>query len=110
VHIFTIRHLDDDSDRQRHRFRVERQADGYCSDAAMLTAPAGIQVEGRPDSDFDKDLHWYLEQLPAYPSVPDIELAERVWETLHNWGKQTFAALFPSRADHLHISRKHSSN
>ncbi len=88
-----IRHVSADPD----RFEVMRLKDGKSTQAAEITAPDLLKVEGRPDSNLSADLRWYLEKFLDYPFHPDTDLAERVRECLVKWGRDAFNALFDNR-------------
>ena len=79
-------------------FQVTRLPDGKTTEPASPLAPAGFPVGGRPDSGLTLELQWYLETFLDYPFPPETDHAERVLQTLKQWGEQTFDALFGSRA------------
>jgi tetratricopeptide (TPR) repeat protein len=45
-----------------------------------------------------RELRWYLETFLDYPFPPETDRAERVLQSLKQWGEQAFNALFGSRA------------
>ncbi|XOF33270.1 MAG: tetratricopeptide repeat protein [Candidatus Electrothrix sp. YB6] len=63
-----------------------------------LTGPDQTRVPGRPSSNLQQDLRWYLEQFLELPTGAYPELAERVQDTLQQWGKSCFEALFQKQA------------
>ena len=93
--VLLVRHL---ADSDPASFEVSRLADGKRTEPAIAPSPFGFPVQGRPDSDLMRELQWYLETFLDYPFPPEIDHAERVREALHQWGEQTFDALFGNRA------------
>jgi hypothetical protein len=91
-----IRHMGDAH--SPYQFRVERLRDAKQGEAAILTAPDTLHVEGHPDSHLSHDLRWYLEQFLDYPFAPHTGVAERIQSALQDWGAQTFARLFTGPA------------
>ena len=79
-------------------FQVTRLSDGKTTEPASPPSPVGYPVEGRPSSDLMRELQWYLETFLDYPFPPETEHAERVLQSLKQWGERAFDALFGSRA------------
>ncbi len=92
MHTLIIRHTADNG------FRVMRLEDGKAAPETALTPPDAVTVPGRPDSHLLADLTWYLEQFLDYPFPPNTELAERIQDSLRDWGEQCFARLFAGQA------------
>jgi len=92
MHTLIIRHTADNG------FRVMRLEDGKAAPETALTPPDAVTVPGRPDSHLLADLAWYLEQFLDYPFPPNTELAERIQDSLRDWGEQCFARLFAGQA------------
>ncbi len=94
-----IKHIGYQDDAQnKPQFIVIRSSDLKSSDPVCLTGPDKTVVPGRPNSNLQQDLRWYLEnflELPlgAYPAV-----ADRVQETLRDWGQNCFETLFQKQA------------
>lgn len=80
------------------QFDVIRLPDGKSSRSVTLTPPEQVTVEGRPTSNLQQDLRWYLEAFLNYPFDPETGVAERVQDALRLWGEQCFAALFQGQA------------
>ncbi len=79
---------------EKQSFKVIRQSDGKTSGRVSLTAPYQVRVEGRPNSHLMQDLRWYLEDYLTLPTGAYPELAERILDTLRQWGEETFCNLF----------------
>ncbi|OQX05796.1 MAG: hypothetical protein BWK73_32620 [Thiothrix lacustris] len=91
-----IRHIGYQDDKPQ--FFVVRLDDGKNSSPVTLTPPEQTTVEGRPNSNLQQDLRWYLEKFLDYPFDPETFTAERVQDALHGWGEQCFATLFQGQA------------
>ncbi len=73
------------------RFCIVRKRDGKrAGDPATIRSPRGFPVEGRPDSDLLRELPWYLEEFLGYPFHPSTDRADRVLDSLKQWGRQAF--------------------
>ena len=79
-------------------FQVIRLRDGKTAEPASPPSPVGFPVEGRPNSDLMRELQWYLETFLDYLFFPETDHAERVLQSLKEWGEQTFEAPFGNRA------------
>ena len=66
------------------------------AESAAFAPPDGFPVEGLPNSDLRRELRWYLETFFDYPFHPETGRAERVLNSLKEWGEQAFRALFGS--------------
>lgn len=90
-----IRHIGENKGEQ---FQVLRPSDGKSTKAVTLIPPEQTVVQGRPHSNLQQDLHWYLEQFLDMPLGEDLHTAERVQEALKAWGQACFEALFQNQA------------
>ncbi len=88
-----IQHVATDPD----RFEVVRLSDGKRTRAVEIPSPDSFPVEGRPHSNLSKELRWYLEEFLDYPFEPNTDVAERVLDSLRQWGEAAFNALFDNR-------------
>jgi hypothetical protein len=79
-------------------FQVTRLSDGKTAEPASPPSPVGFPVEGRPNSHLMRELQWYLKTFLDYPFPPETDHAERILQSLKQWGEQTFNALFRSGA------------
>ncbi|CAK8721767.1 hypothetical protein GCAAIG_11405 [Candidatus Electronema halotolerans] len=91
-----IKHVD--SQDGQPQFVVVRGSDLKSSDSVTLTGPDQTIVPGRPHSNLQQDLRWYLEQFLELPTGAYPELAERVQDTLQQWGQDCFESLFQKQA------------
>ncbi|MFM2320583.1 MAG: hypothetical protein RLZZ215_3204, partial [Pseudomonadota bacterium] len=80
------------------QFVVARLGDGKHSSPVTLTPPEQTAVEGRPNSNLQQDLRWYLEKFLDYPFDPETFTAERVQDALQSWGEHCFTTLFQGQA------------
>jgi len=83
---------------EQPQFKVMRLSDGKSSAAISLTPPDQIHIEGRPNSNLQQDLRWYLEQFLELPLGAYLDTAERVQAALQAWGATCFSALFQNQA------------
>ncbi len=91
-----IRHIGYQDDKPQ--FIVVRLSDGKSTLPIALIPPEQTIVEGRPNSNLQQDLRWYLEKFLDYPFEPETFTAERVQDALQHWGEGCFAALFQGQA------------
>ena len=91
-----IRHIGSQDDLPL--FVVVRGSDMKQSASVNLVPPEQTIVDGRPNSNLQQDLRWYLEQFLELPLGGYIDTAERVQTTLETWGKTCFETLFQKRA------------
>lgn len=80
------------------QFVVVRGSDLKSSAPVTLTGPDQICVPDRPKSNLQQDLRWYLEKFFDLPTGAYPDLAERVQDTLRQWGQDCFEALFEKQA------------
>lgn len=80
------------------QFVVTRLGDGKHSSPVTLTPPEQTAVKGRPNSNLQQDLRWYLEKFLDYPFDPETFTAERVQDALQSWGEHCFTTLFQGQA------------
>lgn len=81
-------------------FVVIHAPDHRTADPAEVVSPVGFPVEGRFQSDLTSELRWYLEEFLDYPFSPWTERAQRVQNSLRQWGRQAFKALFHTGRGH----------
>ncbi|MGH8477028.1 MAG: CHAT domain-containing protein, partial [Methylococcales bacterium] len=80
------------------QFVVLRQSDGKTTQAVSLIPPEQTVVPGRPDSNLQQDLRWYLDDFINMPLGGYLHTAERVQKALKAWGQACFEALFQKDA------------
>ncbi|MCW5199085.1 hypothetical protein VU06_05040, partial [Desulfobulbus sp. F3] len=80
------------------QFVVVRGSDLKSSAPVTLTGPDQTVVPGRPHSNLQQDLRWYLEQFLELPTGAYPDLAERVQDCLRKWGTGCFETLFQKQA------------
>ena len=101
-----IKHVD--SQDGQPQFVVVRGSDLKSSASVPLTGPDQTIVPGRPHSNLQQDLRWYLEQFLELPTGAYPELAERVQDTLQQWGQDCFKSLFQEETYlWFHEARQH---
>ena len=91
-HQLQIRHEKDGE----HSFRIVRPSDGKHTEPVALDSPASI-VEGRPLSNLQKDIRWYLENFLELPMEPDIAKSERILTAMETWGSDCFEKLLKNQ-------------
>lgn len=91
-----IRHIGYQDDKPR--FVVVRGGDMKWASEVTLTPPEQTVVTGRPNSNLQQDLRWYLEQFLELPLGAYLDTAERVQDTLQAWGNACFGTLFQKQA------------
>ncbi|EGJ51770.1 tetratricopeptide repeat protein [Desulfocurvibacter africanus] len=89
--------IQQEADAASPTFSVIRLSDGKKSGPFAIVSPRGFPVEGRPNSDLMAELRWYLEEFLEYPFHPETDHAERVLDSLKQWGERAFVALFADR-------------
>lgn len=82
----------------RPQFKVLRVSDAKYTSSVTLTPPEQTVVTGRPNSNLQQDLRWYLEQFLELPLGAYLDTAERVQDTLQAWGSTCFDTLFQKQA------------
>ena len=83
---------------EQPQFLVLRGNDLKSSDPVPLIGPDQTVVPGRPTSNLQQDLRWYLENFLELPTGAYPDVAERVQDCLQEWGKSCFEALFQKQA------------
>ncbi|MCI5211454.1 MAG: hypothetical protein D3910_22330, partial [Candidatus Electrothrix sp. ATG2] len=83
---------------EQPQFLVMRGSDLKSSTPVTLIGPDQTLVPGRPNSNLQQDLRWYLEKFLELPTGAYPDLAERVQDSLREWGKKCFEALFQKQA------------
>lgn len=63
------------------------------STPVVLRSPSRFPVEGRPLSDLQQELSWYLDKFLDYPYPPETDRAAHVLTSLENWSRETLATL-----------------
>ena len=59
---------------------------------------SGILTSSIPLEDEDlRELRWYLEQYPRWPTGPDVQRAQRIEGDMNNWGRALFNAVFSTK-------------
>ncbi|MCI5129441.1 MAG: hypothetical protein D3907_13340, partial [Candidatus Electrothrix sp. AUS3] len=86
------------NEQNKPQFVVLRSSDLKTSSPVVLTGPDQTLVPGRPHSNLQQDLRWYLEQFLELPTGAYPDLAERVQDTLQQWGQDCFEVLFKKQA------------
>ncbi len=86
------------NEQNKPQFVVLRSSDLKSSAPVTLTGPDQTVVPGRPNSNLQQDLRWYLEQFLELPTGAYPDLAERVQDTLQQWGQDCFEVLFKKQA------------
>lgn len=87
-----------DNEQNKPQFVVMRSSDLKSSAPVTLTGPDQTVVPGRPNSNLQQDLRWYLENFLELPTGAYPDLAERVQDSLREWGTACFKALFQQQA------------
>lgn len=87
-----IKHTGKSDDSGKPLFVVE-SPNKCCSDVIALTLPRMIPV-GNHNTNLQQDLRWYLESYLELPIEPYATHANDVQETLKQWGRECFDALF----------------
>ncbi len=82
---------------EQPQFVVVRGSDLKTSAPMTLTGPDQTVVPGRPTSNLQQDLRWYLENFLELPTGAYPDVAERVQDSLREWGTSCFEALFPKQ-------------
>jgi len=95
MHTLVISHIDK-SDPPLFKVQRIKGADVKIADSVEVTPPVVYPVDGLPTSDLMAELRWYLEDFLRYPFPPETDHAQRALDTLRNWGKEAFSALFGS--------------
>ncbi|MCI5126547.1 MAG: hypothetical protein D3925_19240, partial [Candidatus Electrothrix sp. AR5] len=100
---------------EQPQFLVMRGSDLKSSAPVTLIGPDQTIVPGRPTSNLQQDLRWYLENFLELPTGAYPDVAERVQDCLQEWGKSCFEVLFQKQAylwfqearqeglEHLHL-------
>ncbi len=91
-----IKHIG--SQDEQPQFIVMRGSDLKSSAPVTLIGPDQTVVAGRPTSNLQQDLRWYLENFLELPTGAYPDVAERVQDCLRDWGKSCFEALFQKQA------------
>jgi tetratricopeptide (TPR) repeat protein len=76
------------------KFQIVRLSDGKATEPVSISSPETYPVRGRPKSNLQAELRWYLEDFLDYPFSPETEHADRVTDALEDWGSSAFTALF----------------
>jgi CHAT domain-containing protein len=83
---------------EQPQFFVVRSSDMKKFGPVTLNGPDQTVVPGRPTSNLQQDLRWYLEKFLELPVGAYPDVAERVQDNLQEWGKSCFEALFQKQA------------
>ncbi len=70
------------------------KCDSKATDPVNLSSPYKFPVLGIPNINLMNALRWYLEEFLKYPFSPNTERADRIQNSLQNWGIQVFDELF----------------
>jgi hypothetical protein len=73
MHTLIIHHIGSDPD----RFEVQRADDNKRTQSVEIPSPYAFPVQGRPDSNLSRELHWYLEEFLDYPFEPYTDVAPK---------------------------------
>ncbi|CAK8720869.1 TPR repeat:TPR repeat [Candidatus Electrothrix laxa] len=100
---------------EQPQFLVLRGSDLKSSAPVTLIGPDQTIVPGRPTSNLQQDLRWYLENFLELPTGAYPDVAKRVQDCLQEWAKNCFETLFHKQAyiwfqearkeglEHLHL-------